>query len=481
MKRCVHSYLVSVSLRQPAGMNPLICRLPLIAALVLCTSCTPHNDSGTYTLPDAKAELPTRTTVKQDKVSPPDTPLRSNRGRSGLSADGVLTVDAVSLDSLNERNSHGFTGASNSSDAGVVSCAMENNRAAIVFTPEAEVLLTGERPQRSLRLKVRSSAAQRLLNVVLNGETILTSRVTEAPAGTTLISDPLFIAPTNRLEFDATFLSHEEEYPGLPYLSADSGRLIFEELHFVAPYNYQAPIVGDWTGDGRDQIGICRGGNVFYFDLNGDGHWDEEVDEVRSFGALGDAPIIGDWDGDRVDDLGVNRGGNYFYLQTAGSGPSQRAVTFGVPGDIPVVGDWDGDGVDDIGVNRGGNRFFLKSAGSEQVNITEDIVFGTSGDTPLIGDWDGDGRDDVGVHRDHRFHLRTGTGTAMMKSVKFGMPRDVPLIGDWNGDGTDDIGVYRADVRFYLDSNGNGAWDEGEDRAAVFTPPIAGQDHTVRR
>jgi hypothetical protein len=36
------------------------------------------------------------------------------------------------------------------------------------------------------------------------------------------------------------------------------------------------PIIGDWNGDGKDQIGV-RHGSIFYLDYDGDGAWDPAV------------------------------------------------------------------------------------------------------------------------------------------------------------------------------------------------------------
>ena len=37
---------------------------------------------------------------------------------------------------------------------------------------------------------------------------------------------------------------------------------------------------------------------------------------------------------------------------------------------------------------------------------------------------------------------------------------DIPVSGDWKGDGTTEIGVFRNSTHlFYLDFNGNGAWN----------------------
>lgn len=41
----------------------------------------------------------------------------------------------------------------------------------------------------------------------------------------------------------------------------------------------------------------------------------------------------------------------------------------------------------------------------------------------------------------------------------FGNADDIPITGDWNNSGKDKIGVYRSGGTFFLDMNGNRAWE----------------------
>ena len=65
------------------------------------------------------------------------------------------------------------------------------------------------------------------------------------------------------------------------------------------------PVVGDFDGDGIDDLGIYRDG-VWKIDLDGDRDFNS-VDEVFQHGAPGDTPVVGDFDGDGVDDIAVYR------------------------------------------------------------------------------------------------------------------------------------------------------------------------------
>jgi hypothetical protein len=120
-----------------------------------------------------------------------------------------------------------------------------------------------------------------------------------------------------------------------------------------------APIVGDWDGDGTDNIGTFRGDTRWFLDANGNHQWDGIAggDELAQFGAVGDAPVAGDWNGDGSDDIGVFREG-LWQVDVNGDGDwdvdEDLQFEFGGPGATAVVGDWDGDGTDDIGTFRAG-------------------------------------------------------------------------------------------------------------------------------
>lgn len=108
------------------------------------------------------------------------------------------------------------------------------------------------------------------------------------------------------------------------------------------------PIIGDWNGDGTDNIGVHRG-RRFYRDFSGNGQWDGQWDGlngdlVTTFGNADDLPIIGDWNGDGADEIGIHRN-RHFYRDLNGNGiwdgPSIDIVSiFGIAGDTPIIGKW---------------------------------------------------------------------------------------------------------------------------------------------
>ncbi|KKP72323.1 MAG: hypothetical protein UR65_C0017G0009 [Candidatus Moranbacteria bacterium GW2011_GWE2_35_164] len=74
---------------------------------------------------------------------------------------------------------------------------------------------------------------------------------------------------------------------------------------------------GDWNNDGKDEIGVARKGTSYYsyyLDANGNGLWDAGVDiTIPSFGFITDTVLVGDWNGDGKDEIGVARKGTSYY------------------------------------------------------------------------------------------------------------------------------------------------------------------------
>jgi hypothetical protein len=81
-------------------------------------------------------------------------------------------------------------------------------------------------------------------------------------------------------------------------------------------------------------------------------------------GEHGDIPVVGDFDGDGRDDLGIFRAGTWHIDVNADRVLDQRDLTvkFGDDGDLPIVGDWNGDGREEMGVYRNGRLIPAKTA-----------------------------------------------------------------------------------------------------------------------
>lgn len=250
------------------------------------------------------------------------------------------------------------------------------------------------------------------------------------------------------------------------------------------------PFSGDFNGDGTSEIGVYYRGEWFV-DLNGNGVWDE-ADLWAKLGDEMDRPVVGDWDGDSKDDIGIY-GPEWFgdhrqivkesglpdshnlaivdesikpknvpptkedatdgqrLLRLNAQGPRRADVIdhvfkYGDMPDSPVSGDWNGDGIRTVGVFRAG-EWRIDTNGDGRADHQDKVFrFGDRGDIPIIGDWDGNGVEEIGIYRHGRWILDLNGNReldAHDKVFEMGGTTDRPVVGDWNGDGVDEPGLYR--------------------------------------
>jgi hypothetical protein len=53
-------------------------------------------------------------------------------------------------------------------------------------------------------------------------------------------------------------------------------------------------VVGDWDGDGTDEIGVFMNGG-WWLDASGNGVWDEGTDAMKVFGSAGCQAVVGNF------------------------------------------------------------------------------------------------------------------------------------------------------------------------------------------
>lgn len=245
------------------------------------------------------------------------------------------------------------------------------------------------------------------------------------------------------------------------------------------------PVVGDFNGDGDDDIGVFKDG-YWMIDLNRNERWDSDDLMVR-LGEAGDRPIVGDWDGDGKDDVGIYgpiwetdreaiarehglpnpdndaptppknippsyedaNAGSRVMMKTSFGNPRADVVdhVFGL-GDgeeIPLAGDWNGNGIRSIGTFQAG-VWQLDVNGDGRFDGNDPIVtYGRSGDLPVVGDFDGNGVEEIAVYRSGLWIIDSNGNyevDAADQTFKMGGAQDQPIVGDWDGDGIDEPGLY---------------------------------------
>ena len=212
------------------------------------------------------------------------------------------------------------------------------------------------------------------------------------------------------------------------------------------------PIVGDWTNSGVKRIGIFRRG-FWLLDVNNGHQWacgNPDVcdgwsgnDASFFFGRPGDIPVIGDWTHNGIERIGVFRNG-YWFLDINndhrwtcdkrgpcdGSNGNDLVFRYGQPGDIPLAGDWTNSGFTRIGVFRDG-LWLLDVSGTHDISSALAINYGQAGDIPVVGDWTHTSTQRIGVFRggawildvDHSFD-----SNASAQVWSFGRTGDIPVV-----------------------------------------------------
>jgi hypothetical protein len=154
------------------------------------------------------------------------------------------------------------------------------------------------------------------------------------------------------------------------------------------------PLAGDFDGDGCDTLSIYRPSEQRFYIVNALGANEGGLgpaDFSFDFGNPGDKPFVGDFDGDGTDEVGLHREstGFVYYRNSLTTGVADNEFFFGDPGDRFVAGDWGiVDGVDTPGLFRPGNATFYFRHSNTQGFADSQLVFGQPPWLPVAGAFD---------------------------------------------------------------------------------------------
>jgi len=259
-----------------------------------------------------------------------------------------------------------------------------------------------------------------------------------------------------------------------------------ETLWSAAIYQGEKVDVGDFNGDGRDDVVTFvrdaelepEKGNV-YVSLSQGTSFGSSQQWHEDFATGDEVPMVGDFNGDGKDDIiYFHRGetsdpkfGDVYVALSTGTNfgvKQQWQSYFSVKQETPQVGDVNGDGKDDI-------LTFIKStqsgsgSGDVYVALSDGSAFGSGakwhdyfglgGEVPDVGDFNGDGKDDIIVFvrsvkpgagaGDVYVSLSTGTnfGSATTWHNFFCLGNEYPGVGDFDGDGKQDVITFIRDTK----------------------------------
>ncbi len=151
------------------------------------------------------------------------------------------------------------------------------------------------------------------------------------------------------------------------------------------------PLAGDFDDDGCDTVSIYRPSEQRFYIIDELGENDGGLgaaDYSFVFGDPGDQPVVGDWDGDGIDEIGLHRAttGLFYWRNRLSTGNADAQIFFGDPGDRFVAGDWGVvDGRDTPGVFRPSDAMFYLRYTLTQGNADSAFGFGESTWLPVAG------------------------------------------------------------------------------------------------
>lgn len=232
--------------------------------------------------------------------------------------------------------------------------------------------------------------------------------------------------------------------------------------------------VGDFNGDGMQDLAFPDGNNVSVLLGNGSGGFAAARGSPFAAGSDPMWVVVGDFNGDGIQDLAAANNGSNNVTVLLGNGLGGFSMASGSPfpaGSGPfsmVTGDFNGDGVADLATVNSTSKNLTVLLGNGSGGFTAS----NSGPYPLgndptgmaMGDFNGDGIPDLAIANsgDSTITVLLGNGSGGFTAATgspvsgAGFPSSI-AIGDFNGDGMADLAIVGAPNSSIVVFLGNGA------------------------
>ena len=258
-------------------------------------------------------------------------------------------------------------------------------------------------------------------------------------------------------------------------------------------------VVGDFDGNGKDDLAVATFGtdNVTILLGDGTGNFTVAAGSPESAGSSPTSVAVGDFDANGKDDLAVanSASNNVTILLGDGTGNFSAAATSPeAVGSAPrsvAVGDFDRDGKDDLAVaNRASNNVTVlmnQSPVDADSNFTapptSPEAVGTNPVSAAVGDFNNDGYVDQAIANSFSSNvtilLGDGTGdftTAAASPEPAGIQPTSVAVGDFDANGKDDLAVANfgsANVTILLGDGTGNFTAAGTSPEAAGTGPVS--------
>jgi hypothetical protein len=243
--------------------------------------------------------------------------------------------------------------------------------------------------------------------------------------------------------------------------------------------------VGDFDGDGKQDIAVANAGSSTVSIRLGDGLGNFSGTTEVSVGSSPFSVAVGDFDGDGKQDLAVaNQFSNTVSIRLgdgAGGFSGTIEVSVGANPRSVALGDFNNDGKEDLAVVNNGSSTVSIRLGDGLGNFsgTTEVSVGSLPQKVAVGDFDGDGKQDIAVAAadSNTVSIRLGDGAGGFggtTEVSGGTNPYSVAVGDFNNDGKQDIAVADAGSATVSIRLGDGAGNfSGSTEVSVGANPFS--------